>query len=89
MKFKRACAGLYVDSTETFVISREARNLYSIRLFLNWGATSDGTPMPDYGHIWYGDTITLAEAKLDVEEMVQQNFVPTSDIDWINRGCNA
>lgn len=76
-KWKRACAGLYVDPSETWVVNNEERGWYSIRAFLGWGPLLDGTTMfPDYGSIWHGDYRTLAEAKMVVEQMVLNGETP-------------
>lgn len=82
ISFKRYAPGLYVDSTETWVISREQRNWYSIRKFLRLGPTLSGEMFPDYGSIWYGDYSTLAEAKTAVTEMITDGFMPANDSEY-------
>ena len=75
-KWTRACPGLYVDPTETWVVNNEGTNWYSIRAFLGWGATSEGKMLPEYGSIWHGDYRTLAEAKAAVDQMVKNGEMP-------------
>lgn len=70
-KFNRYCPGLYVDISESFVISREEKNLYTIRLFKGLGLTLSGKLFPDYGHQWLAEYRTLAEAKNAVVEMLR------------------
>lgn len=74
--FKRACPGLYVDSTNQLVISNEGRNYYSIRRLVRWGVLLDGkTLFPEYGSVWLGDYRTLAEAKQAVIRMLEEQPV--------------
>ena len=68
--FKRYAPGLYVDSTNTYVISRDVeatgayRALYTIRRLTGFGTCLDGvTIMPDYSDVIETDTHSLAHAK--------------------------
>jgi len=68
--FKRYAPGLYVDSTNTYVISRDVeatgayRALYTIRRLTGFGTCLDGvTIMPDYSHIIESSSWSLADAK--------------------------
>lgn len=78
IKWQRACPGLYVDSTNTWVISREDdRNWYSIRACLGWGLMLDGvTFFPDMGSVWHGDFWSLEEAKRAGEKMIAEGVEP-------------
>lgn len=77
-KFTCHAPGLYTDSTDRWVISREDNGTwYSIRRCLGYGLLLDGvTLFPDMGANWHGDYNSLAAAKLAVLEMVADNYDP-------------
>jgi hypothetical protein len=84
--WQRVCPGLYVDPTRRWVVERQERGLYSVRVFLGWGSTLNGLRLfPDYGGTWYGSHHTLAEAKAAVETMTAAGWFPEHDTDWTNR----
>ena len=72
----RACQGLYVDPTETWVVERQERSWWTIRACLGYGPLLDGTLFPDMGGIWHGDYRTLSEAKYAVEQMTKNGETP-------------
>lgn len=71
--FKRYAPGLYVDSTQTWVISRDIEAtgsygaLYTIRELFGFGPLVDGVTMfPDYSHKIMAEFDSLADAKADI-----------------------
>lgn len=81
--FKRYAPGLYVDSTNTWVISRDRegtgsyRPLFTIRRLIDIGPTLSGDPFPDYDHVVMGEYTSLIDAK---------NGVRRNLIDYPGRG---
>lgn len=77
--FKRYAPGLYVDSTQQWVISRDCEAtgnysaFYTIRKLLGFGPMLDGvTIMPDYDAVHHGEAYSLADAKRKVVAMVAE-----------------
>ena len=80
VKFRRYAPGLYVDSTNTYVISRDVeatgsyRAFYTVRRLLGFGPCLDGvTMMPDYDHVHLGQAHSLNEAKQHVADILTAN----------------
>ena len=75
--FRRYAPGLYVDSTNSWVITRDVeatgsyKALYTIRECIGFGPLLDGVTMfPDYGDIIRGEYHLLAECKADIEQRI-------------------
>lgn len=79
--FKRYAPGLYVDSTETWVITRDQdatsthKATYTVRQCEGLGYLLDGiTLFPDYGNMIWAQTTTLTQAKQAVSNLLTRGW---------------
>ena len=72
--WNRVLPGLYVDGTETWVLTQDGNRYWTVRAFEGWGeypewSAKRGELFPDYGDIIYGNYATLNEAKRGAEQL--------------------